>query len=207
MTWRQEYTAILDEIEHGVPREPQHRTPQRLSDFPMISPQEQRAFAQTRFLGIALNQALAWGPWRVEERADTELLINDDPLHGRSFAVFFNRARVGDLYAYDLVGFDSLTNQSYDNAITAEIELQCVQGMPYGMVRGLLRSLFHLVYDGKDTSWATGNIEITERLVGFLWEATRQPERLHPFSLMMAGPGARLAEREEEFRHRGPGAV
>ena len=96
-----EYAKIIERLEEGQRRVPQHVRPQSLADagFPsFINNRVQAVFEGFEFFGALMNRQVT-DPWTIEETGEPLITdyLSDGPELGRKYAVYFNGVPVGRL--------------------------------------------------------------------------------------------------------------
>lgn len=186
---RKEYRSVISEIEDGKPRLPRHNPPslEQLTSSPLFEEHHKRVFLAFEPFGRLFQVHHDQQPWSIEERNSAAVQDFHGPNYGRGYVLFYNALPVGEVtVAPDLL--PSVYDAEF--GATLELNVEYLQLIPYADAHQLIWFLFMLigpVLEGPEVR-SRADAATVKLLHAHLWEVTRLPDQLHPFSARIEGP-------------------
>lgn len=181
---------IREEIETGIPIEPNHKQPVSIETdaiASVITDADREAFVRTADFGARFNKKLKWGGFRIEEiaRSELRLLHQDSPAYGRNFSVYFNRVKLGKLA---LEAMATRLMVEHLGGLYFWLDLSYPNMLEYGDIRSFLMDIAHAASDGNDMKDRAA--EVDRSLTMSLWNRIRAPNE--PPEMTFAQSGAAI---------------
>lgn len=121
----------------GGPITPKHTRPAGLSEGWGINDGDLQFFEDFDLFGDVLNRTLEDEPWRVQEMSKTEISgLDDTPLYGRRYAIFYNQHKLGTLQIYAIHPYSAS-----EPIVRTEIELDFARLIPFHSISGFVSSI------------------------------------------------------------------
>ena len=192
---REQYRALIREIENGSPITSRHAQPASITQdgFEMFAHAGVReGFDRSREYAVTVNTFLeeTASPWRLQEVNETLLrLAYEDPRLGRNYDVFYNSANAGVVCLHGKIVFPE--KQGFDG-FYLQAEIRCAQLYSFEAMYSLLYWLTHpLVSTPEDQKGFEDRI--ARAMAEAAWEFSRDPETPANVDLYLHGPGGTLA--------------
>jgi hypothetical protein len=166
---------FLNRLWRSKPITPKHEPPPPLEKGYAVREAQLQFFSDFEEFANVVNCWLAdpyvyphGSPWRLQELPKSELGLwaGEGPTYGRSYAVFHNQVRLGEI--------EVEPNSSYSTQnprVTAHIELDLVRLLHFGRIRSFLTDIARHIskYHPGTEEYLQANQEIALALTGVLW--------------------------------------
>jgi len=158
------------------PITPKHQPPPPLKEGLFVREAQLQFFSDFEDFANVVNSWLTDpyvhphnSPWRLQELPKSELLHlgMDSPTYGRTYAVFHNQVRLGEIEIKP-----DWKYSTQNPRVTAHVELDWVRMLAAGRIRGFLIDLAQHIseYRPGTVEYLQTNHEIDLALIGVLWE-------------------------------------
>lgn len=172
--------ADLAALFDAEPIEPKHEPPRDLASAgisSLVTPADEAFFEDFRAFSVIANaRYLHRGPWRLRETPQVLVGRGQDPEHGRSYALFHNRYRIGQLELSAGLDIRGPGFKTYSDApfVSASLGIECPTAIPYVSVQALLGVLRSLTVSPDARAQADCIRAMDQALLGSLWDAVGQ---------------------------------
>jgi hypothetical protein len=109
------------------------------------------------------------GPWRLQELRDTSIRrsdVDDYPVHGRRYEVFYNQACLGTVE----ISADPTNYTSEKPTVFTSVALEHVRLLPFDDVYGFLVTIAAKVSGGGADEYAKAQIALHRALISAVWQ-------------------------------------
>lgn len=168
---------FLNRLWRSKPITPKHERPAPLTkDRVFVGDAELQFFSDFEDFADVINSWLTDpyvyphnSPWRLQELPKSELLYlgGDQPTYGRTYAVFHNQVRLGNIELRPLWDYSTQNPR-----VEVHVELDWVRLLAAGTIRGFLIAIAQHVseYRSGTVEYVQTNQQIDLALTGVLWE-------------------------------------
>lgn len=210
-----EYASVIEKLESGERRRPEHRRPRSVTDSGFDS------FATTgviavfegfEYFGALLNRQVS-DPWTVEETAETLVMDyrGDSPELGRTYVLFFNGVRVGRVQVTEgfneAGGFrETLEWHRVNRAARVLIDIDYLRFIPFDDALSIISAieLFLGNFEDGNAARLLAKLKASAALTAYLWEVVRADDGHVPrFDHRVEGPYDLLKQTTERWKAEG----
>ena len=160
-------------LESGEPITPKHARPVDLKEGWGISGEDLQFFEDFDLFGDVLNRILEEEPWRVQEMSKTEISgLDDTPLYGRRYEVFYNQHKLGTLQVY-------ASRHSYSASepiVRTEIELDFARLTPFQSISGFVSFVAMFTASSSREEMEKAAISTQRAAINELWQIEYDPD-------------------------------
>lgn len=144
------------------------------------------------------------GPWRLQELRDTSIRrsgVDDYPVHGRRYDVFYNHARLGTVE----ISADPMNYTSEKPTVFTSVELEHVRLVPFDDVYGFLVTIAAKVSAADAGEYAKAQIAVHRALIAAVWPMDQEERPLGgAVDLNFHGSAATYLQYRQTVRERSP---
>lgn len=166
--------GIRKQILNTGPIKPKHLIPKSIENGggveALTEETDRQLFRDFDLFAELMNRRFESDPWRLQDTGKTTVSnfgIDDGPVHGRRYDVFYNQWRIGDLEITSFL-YDA-TNNPF---VHTHVELEDVRILPFREITGFLGTIAEHVSADKDGATTQAYTGILHALLASVWDTT-----------------------------------
>ena len=156
----------------GEPITPKHARPAHLKEGWGITDHDLQFFENFDLFGDVLNRILEDEPWRVQEMSETEISgLDDTPLYGRRYEIFYNQHKLGTLQVYAGPSYSAI-----EPSVRTEIELDFARLIPFQSISGFVSFVAMFTASSSREEMEKAALSAQRAAINELWQIEYEPE-------------------------------
>lgn len=159
-------------LESGEPITPKHARPFDLKEGWVITGEDLQFFEDFNLFGDVLNRILEDEPWRVQEISKTEISgLDDTPLYGRRYEIFYNQHKLGTLQVYA-----SRSYSASEPIVRTEIELDFARLIPFQSISDFVSFIAMFTASSSREEMEKAALSAQRAAINELWQIEYDPD-------------------------------